>query len=151
MSTILALDQSTSATKAILFDATGQVLDQAALPHAQHYPQPGWVEHDAEEIYQNTLAVLRTVLSSAGRTCLPEHHQPARNGGRLRPRDGQAAASGDCLAVSARRSHLPALDAMPGMKRWCSERTGLKNRHLFPGLEDHLAARKRTRRRRRHP
>lgn len=63
MTTVMALDQSTSATKAILFDMTGQVLDQAALPHAQHYPQPGWVEHDAEEIYQNALTVLQTVLA----------------------------------------------------------------------------------------
>ncbi len=62
MTTMLALDQSTSATKALLFDDSGRVIDQAALPHEQHYPQPGWVEHDAEEIYQNTLAVIRTLL-----------------------------------------------------------------------------------------
>jgi glycerol kinase len=58
---ILALDQSTSATKAILFDAQGQVLDRAARDHKQIYPQPGWVEHDANEIWQNTRAVLREV------------------------------------------------------------------------------------------
>jgi glycerol kinase len=58
---ILALDQSTSATKAVLFDAAGQVLDRAARDHKQIYPQPGWVEHDAEEIWQNALAVIREV------------------------------------------------------------------------------------------
>jgi glycerol kinase len=58
---ILALDQSTSATKAILFDAAGQVLDRAARDHKQLYPQPGRVEHDAEEIWQNVLAVIREV------------------------------------------------------------------------------------------
>ena len=57
----LALDQSTSATKALLFDAEGRVLDRESLEHGQHYPQPGWVEHDAEEIWQNTLAVLSTL------------------------------------------------------------------------------------------
>lgn len=62
MSLILAIDQSTSATKAILFDAAGRVLDKASRPHRQIYPQPGWVEHDAEEIWQNVLAVARTVL-----------------------------------------------------------------------------------------
>ncbi len=62
MPLILALDQSTSATKALLFDATGQSLDRESRDHAQHYPQPGWVEHDAEEIWQNTLAVLRAVV-----------------------------------------------------------------------------------------
>ena len=70
-STVLALDQSTSATKAILFDETGQVLDQAVLPHQQHYPQPGWVEHDAEEIYKNVLVVLRTVLARSTRSAAP--------------------------------------------------------------------------------
>jgi glycerol kinase len=59
MSLILAIDQSTSATKAILFDTTGRVLDNASLEHRQIYPQPGWVEHDAEEIWRNTLAVIR--------------------------------------------------------------------------------------------
>ena len=55
---ILAIDQSTSATKAVLFDATGKVLDKASREHRQIYPQPGWVEHDAEEIWQNVLAVV---------------------------------------------------------------------------------------------
>ncbi len=65
----LALDQSTSATKALLFDEEGRALDRESRNHAQHYPQPGWVEHDAEEIWQNTLAVLRAVLSrQAGRS-----------------------------------------------------------------------------------
>lgn len=58
----LALDQSTSATKALLFDAEGRALDREAREHAQHYPRPGWVEHDAEEIWQNTLAVLHGLL-----------------------------------------------------------------------------------------
>lgn len=61
MSFHLALDQSTSATKALLFDREGRVLDRESVEHAQHYPQPGWVEHDAEEIWRNTLAVLRAV------------------------------------------------------------------------------------------
>jgi glycerol kinase len=58
---ILALDQSTSGTKAVLFDAAGKVLDRASRDHKQIYPQPGWVEHDAEEIWQNVLAVIREV------------------------------------------------------------------------------------------
>lgn len=62
MPCILALDQSTSATKALLFDETGACLDRESREHRQHYPRPGWVEHDAEEIWQNALAVLRTLL-----------------------------------------------------------------------------------------
>jgi len=58
MSLILAIDQSTSGTKAILFDRTGKVLDKASREHRQIYPRPGWVEHDAEEIWRNVLAVI---------------------------------------------------------------------------------------------
>ncbi len=61
MSLILALDQSTSATKAVLFDARGKVLDKASRAHRQIYPQPGWVEHDAEEIWKNVLGVIRDI------------------------------------------------------------------------------------------
>jgi len=59
MSLILALDQSTSATKAVLFDARGKVIDKASRAHRQIYPQPGWVEHDPEEIWKNVLGVIR--------------------------------------------------------------------------------------------
>jgi glycerol kinase len=58
---ILAIDQSTSATKAVLFNVRGQVLGRASREHRQHYPKPGWVEQDAEEIWQNTLAVIKEV------------------------------------------------------------------------------------------
>lgn len=61
MRCILAIDQSTSATKAVLFDARGKVLDKASREHRQIYPQPGWVEHDAEEIWKNVLTVIREV------------------------------------------------------------------------------------------
>jgi glycerol kinase len=55
---ILAIDQSTSATKAIVFDDAGSMVEKVSLEHRQIYAQPGWVEHDAEEIWQNTLTVL---------------------------------------------------------------------------------------------
>ena len=63
MSRILAVDQSTSATKALLFEADGTLLQQVAVEHQQYYPQPGWVEHDAEEIYQNTLGAVQRLLA----------------------------------------------------------------------------------------
>lgn len=62
MSLILAIDQSTSATKALLFDARGEIVDKASREHRQIYPQPGWVEHDGEEIWQNVLTVIRRVI-----------------------------------------------------------------------------------------
>ena len=61
MSLILAIDQSTSATKAVLFDARGAIVDQASQAHRQIYPQPGWVEHDAEELWKNVLTVIRAI------------------------------------------------------------------------------------------
>jgi glycerol kinase len=61
---ILAIDQSTSATKALLYDArAGALVDKASVEHRQIYPQPGWVEHDAEEIWANTLAVVRSLVA----------------------------------------------------------------------------------------
>jgi len=68
MPCILAIDQSTSATKALLFETDGRLVDKEALDHRQHYPQAGWVEHDAGEIWSNTLTSLRTLLQrQAGR------------------------------------------------------------------------------------
>ncbi len=58
----LAIDQSTSATKALLFSADGALLDSESLPHRQIYPRPGWVEHDAAEIYANTQAAAAGLL-----------------------------------------------------------------------------------------
>jgi glycerol kinase len=49
----LAIDQSTSATKVLLFTSQGKLFDQVSLSHKQIYPQPGWVEHDPEEIFNN--------------------------------------------------------------------------------------------------
>jgi glycerol kinase len=59
---ILAVDQSTSATKALLFDLKGQLVDKTSVDHRQYYPEPGWVEHDAEEIYRNTIEACRLLL-----------------------------------------------------------------------------------------
>jgi len=64
---ILALDQGTTSTRAILFDAEGRALAQAGRPLEQFYPDDGWVEHDAEQIFQASVEVLREVLAAAGR------------------------------------------------------------------------------------
>ena len=60
---ILAIDQSTSATKALLYSTDGQVIDRESIEHKQYYPRPGWVEHDAEEIWQNTLSSVRILIN----------------------------------------------------------------------------------------
>jgi len=59
---ILAIDQGTSATKAILFNQKGLIVHRCNRVHQQYYPNPGWVEHDPEEIYENTLKVIHDLL-----------------------------------------------------------------------------------------
>lgn len=63
---LLALDQGTTSTRALLFDAAGAVLAEARAPLEQHYPADGWVEHDAEEILAGSERCLREVLARAG-------------------------------------------------------------------------------------
>ncbi|MDB5445132.1 MAG: glpK, partial [Phenylobacterium sp.] len=65
---ILALDEGTTSTRAILFDAHGQALAEAGRPIRQSYPRDGWVEQDPEEIFQSCVAVLREAVEKAGRT-----------------------------------------------------------------------------------
>ena len=63
---ILAIDQSTSGTKAMLFDNNGALLCRSDLPHNQIIDDNGWVEHDLEEIYRNTINVVVDVVKKAG-------------------------------------------------------------------------------------
>src|SRR4051794_28352965 len=63
---ILALDQGTTSSRAILFDRQGQVAATAQQEYPQHFPQPGWVEHDALDIWHSQLACPRQVLRESG-------------------------------------------------------------------------------------
>jgi glycerol kinase len=63
---ILVLDEGTTSTRAMLFDAAGRVHGVAQRDLTQHYPQVGWVEHDAGEIWERTLACARDVVAEAG-------------------------------------------------------------------------------------
>ena len=49
---LLALDQGTTSSRAILFTKEGEIVSSAQYPFPQHYPQPGWVEHDPMEILE---------------------------------------------------------------------------------------------------
>ena len=55
---IAAIDQGTTSTRCIIFDKKGTIVSQGQKEHEQIYPQPGWVEHDVEEIWKNTLEVV---------------------------------------------------------------------------------------------
>ncbi|HEV2177012.1 MAG TPA: glycerol kinase GlpK [Terriglobia bacterium] len=62
---VLALDQGTTSSRAILFDRDGNARASASREFKQYYPQPGWVEHDAEEIAESQVAVARQVMAEA--------------------------------------------------------------------------------------
>ncbi|NMG45526.1 glycerol kinase GlpK [Aromatoleum toluvorans] len=66
MSWLLALDQGTTSSRAMVFDASGRVCGTAQKAFAQHFPQPGWVEHDPDEILATQLDCARAALADAG-------------------------------------------------------------------------------------
>lgn len=63
---ILGIDQSTSGTKALLFDSKGDLIARSDLPHRQIINDKGWVGHDLNEIYINTVAAVKLVIGEAG-------------------------------------------------------------------------------------
>ena len=63
MAYLLSIDQGTTSSRATLFTPQGRALASASRPLTQHYPKPGWVEHDPEEIWQGVLACLQEVLA----------------------------------------------------------------------------------------
>ena len=84
---ILGIDQGTTGSRAFIFDEKGKVVTSAYTEFEQHFPRPGWVEHDASEIWHRRLQADRD-----------RHHQPARDRGRVGQEDGRAAREGDRLA-----------------------------------------------------
>ncbi|MDZ3956362.1 MULTISPECIES: glycerol kinase GlpK [Bacillus cereus group] len=62
---ILSLDQGTTSSRAILFNKKGEIVHSAQKEFTQHFPKPGWVEHNAQEIWGSILAVIATCLSEA--------------------------------------------------------------------------------------
>jgi glycerol kinase len=65
---LLAIDQGTTSTRAVVYDSAGQPRGSASRELTQHYPRPGWVEHDAEEIWSSVADVVPRALSQAGVT-----------------------------------------------------------------------------------
>ena len=63
---IVVIDEGTTSTRAMLYAPDGRVVAVSGEALDQHYPRPGWVEHDAEQIWQRTLACVRAVIARAG-------------------------------------------------------------------------------------
>lgn len=68
MNYVLALDQGTTSSRAVVFDHRGAIVSIAQRELTQHFPRPGWVEHDPEEIWQSQYAVALEALAKAGIT-----------------------------------------------------------------------------------
>ncbi len=63
---ILAFDQGTTSSRAIVFDSAGNIVKMAQKAFRQHFPQPGWVEHDAAEIWSTQMGVAQEAIAGAG-------------------------------------------------------------------------------------
>src|SRR5438876_10971669 len=63
---ILALDQGTTSSRTIVFDKQGNIISSAQKEFRQIFPQPGWVEHDAEEIWSTQYGTMAEALAKAG-------------------------------------------------------------------------------------
>lgn len=63
---IIGIDQSTQGTKALLFDEEGHLLRRTDLPHRQIVNEKGWVSHDLNEIYRNTVQTVKTLVAESG-------------------------------------------------------------------------------------
>jgi glycerol kinase len=62
---LLSIDQGTTGTTCLVIDAAGRVRGRAYREFAQHFPRPGWVEHDPEEIWEVTTEVAREAIAAA--------------------------------------------------------------------------------------
>ncbi|MEV4147612.1 glycerol kinase GlpK [Amycolatopsis sp. NPDC049691] len=65
---VMSIDQGTTSTRCILFDARGRLVSVVQREHQQHFPRPGWVEHDAVEIWRNLSRIVPQALADAGAT-----------------------------------------------------------------------------------
>ncbi|HEX6433500.1 MAG TPA: FGGY family carbohydrate kinase, partial [Gemmatimonadales bacterium] len=66
MPSVLALDQGTTGSTALVIDQDGSVLGRGYREFTQHFPRPGWVEHDPEEIFRVSLEAMREALVASG-------------------------------------------------------------------------------------
>jgi glycerol kinase len=66
MTAVLAIDQGTTGSTALVLSREGEILGRAYSELTQHYPEPGWVEHDPEEIWQVSRRVMSEAIANAG-------------------------------------------------------------------------------------
>jgi glycerol kinase len=91
---ILALDQGTTSSRAIVFNNSGLPVATAQKEFMQNFPEPGWVEHNAEEIWSTQAGVAIEAMTMAGieSSDIAGHHKPARNDSSLEQKDRKTSA-----------------------------------------------------------
>ena len=151
---ILALDQGTTSSRAIVFDHDGAIAASRRRSSRRSFPKPGWVEHDPQEIWASQIGVAVEALGRAGlraaRHRRHRHHQPARDDDRLGPRDRRAVYN--AIVWQDRRTadfceRLKADGAGPIVQ----QKTGLLIDAYFSGTQDPLDSRQRAGRARARP
>ncbi len=84
---VMALDAGTTSNRCILFNEKGEDVQCGTEEFTQYFPKPGWVEHDADEIWASMLGVaveaMNMINADGRRYCSNRYHQPARNNNRL--------------------------------------------------------------------
>lgn len=121
---LIAIDQGTTSSRAIAFDLDGSIVAMSQQEITQHYPQPGWVEHDSEEIWKTTAATLRQVLEL------------------LKGESRQAAAIGitnqrETTVIWERKSGKPVYNAIVWQDRRTAEVCdSLREKGLEPGISE---------------
>ena len=152
-----ALDQGTTSTRFIVFDHAGTPVARHQLEHRQHYPRPGWVEHDPLEILDRAREAIAGALARRRaprqRPRRRRDHEPARDHRRVGARDRDADPSGDRLAGHADGRLVADLAADGGPDRFRAT-TGLPLATYFSGpkirwILDHVDGRAGARRGRR--
>ena len=138
---ILALDQGTTSSRAILFDQEGRVRATDQHEFKQYFPKPGWVEHDPLEIWESQLAAARGVLRNAGVHASDIAAVGITNQRRNHPGlgscDGRTHLSGDRLAIAPKRGDLRR-SAFPGSRARSSRAHRAFDRRLFLGHQNPL-------------
>ena len=132
MPSILALDQGTTGSTALVIHQDGSVLGRGYREFTQHFPRPGWVEHDPEEIFRVSVEAMREALAAGGRAPgRPRDHESAGDGGSLGPQDTRA---GGARRSSGRTGAPPSAAGSSrdaGIGPMLRARTGLVRRPYF--------------------
>ena len=134
-----AIDQGTTSTRFLIFDRKGAIVGSAQKEHEQNYPKPGWVEHNATEIWRNTVSTMADALASVPgfrlRSRQRRHHQSARDdapvGSRHRASRSATRSSG---RTRARTGSCTELGKDGGQDR-LRGKTGLPLATYFSGLK----------------